>query len=414
MILIARTLGSNGQGQYTITILLPTILYTFFNSGVSISTVYFLGQEKYKDDQIYSTNIFSSFVFSALAIVVGIILIIFFKESFFENTSSLMIYSALLLIPVLFLQKSVQSFFHGKEDFEQYNIVALLNQLGLLFFAIFFVWILDLGVPGAVLSFSLSQFLMLLVSCIITYKRYNLFLPTKISFSYLKECVVFGLKGHFSNVLTFISYRVDILLIAYFIDDVAVGVYSVSVLLVERIWLISQAISSVLFARVSNLKTDFEKTNFTTLSSRHTLFLTSLFGITIAFFSPWLIVVLFGQDYKESISPFLFMLPGVVLFSLSKILANDFVGRGYPEINSYIAIVVAFLNVILNIILIPKYGVVGAALSTSFCYGIDALIKVIYFSHLHKISLLKFVMIKKSDFKLYQTNFMSLINGLKK
>jgi O-antigen/teichoic acid export membrane protein len=139
-----------------------------------------------------------------------------------------------------------------------------------------------------------------------------------------------------------------------------------------------------------------------------------LFGITIAFFSPWLIVVLFGQDYKESISPFLFMLPGVVLFSLSKILANDFVGRGYPEINSYIAIVVAFLNVILNIILIPKYGVVGAALSTSFCYGIDALIKVIYFSHLHKISLLKFVMIKKSDFKLYQTNFMSLINGLKK
>ncbi|MGC6429209.1 MAG: oligosaccharide flippase family protein [Flavobacteriales bacterium] len=414
VVLIARVLGSDSQGQYTLTILLPTILYTLFNSGISISTVYFIGQNKYSDKIIYSTNIISGLILSLISFFVGVVLILFFKDYFFENTTTVLLLYSLVLIPILFLQRTIQSFFHAKENYEQLNVVALLNQLGLLLFSILFVWYLDLGVAGAVLSFSLSQFLMLVVSCLIMHFRYDLFLPKLFSINYLKESLFFGLKGHFSNVLTFISYRIDILLIAYFIDDMAVGIYSISVLLVERIWLISQSVSSVLFARVSNLTTEIQKTNFTILSSRNTLFLTTIFGLIISLISPWLIITLFGIEYQPSIKPFLYMLPGVVLFSLSKILSNDFVGRGKPQINSYIGLIVALLNVLLNIVLIPKYGVIGAAISTSFCYGIDALIKVIYFSSLYKISLLKFVLVNKADINLYKTNFIFLLNAFKK
>ena len=60
MIIIARVLGSSGQGKYTLAILLPNLLYTLLNSGLSVSTVFYLGQKKYSDSQIYSTNLFTS------------------------------------------------------------------------------------------------------------------------------------------------------------------------------------------------------------------------------------------------------------------------------------------------------------------------------------------------------------------
>lgn len=408
--IIARILGPEKQGQYTLAILLPTILYTFFNSGLSISTVYFIGQNKYSDADVFHSNFFISVLLSLLSIAVGFFVIHFFSDYFFANISLKLLLFTLMIIPLIFIQKILQSFLHSKEDFSKLNFVVILNQLGLLFFSLVFIWLLDMSVLGAVLSFACTQLLMAVVSYQIIKKQYKLVFSFNLSTSYMKESLIFGLKGHVSNILTFLSYRVDVFLIAYFIDDVSVGIYSVAVLLVERVWLIPQAVSSVLFARISNMKTDLEKTHFTAFASRNTLFLTSISGIALAVFSPWFIRLLFGADFNQSVTPFIYMIPGVILFSLSKILANDFVGRGFPQVNSYVALVVALLNIVLNIILIPDFGLKGAAVATSICYGIDAIIKVIYFSQHNKISFFKFVFIRKSDFKFYREKFNALIN----
>ena len=80
MMIIARVLGKEGQGQYTMVILLPTLLYTFFNSGLSTSTVFFIGKRKYSDLDIYSTNLVTSFLLSVFSIIVGLLLVFFFKD----------------------------------------------------------------------------------------------------------------------------------------------------------------------------------------------------------------------------------------------------------------------------------------------------------------------------------------------
>ncbi len=414
MTLIARLLGPEKQGQYTLIILLPTILYTFLNSGISISTVYFVGIKKYSDQEIYFTNLFFSLALSFFSMVIGLLVTVFFSDYFFANIPIQLLLYALLIVPMIYLQKILQSFLHSKEDFLNLNFVVILNQLGLLFFSLLFVWYLNLSVLGAVISFACTQLLMVIVSYSIIQKKYEFGFSLTSSLPYLKDSLIFGLKGHISNILTFLSYRIDVFLIAYFLDDLSVGIYSIAVLLVERIWLIPQAVSSVLFARVSNLKTEIEKTNFTAFASRNALFLTFLSGSVLALISPWLIQFLFGNEFNGSVIPFLYMIPGVVLFALSKILANDFVGRGRPEINSFIAFFVAILNIILNILLIPSFGIKGAAITTSICYGLDAFIKVIYFSLHNKISFFKFVLVRQSDFKFYFNKIIDLINYNKK
>lgn len=402
MVIIARVLGKSGQGQYTLAILLPTLLFTLLNSGLSISTVYFLGQKKYTDEEIYSTNLFTSFLLSLVSIATGFVIIFFFKDYFFENLSSKLLLYTLLIIPLIFTQKNLQTIFQGKEDFEKFNLIVILNQLGLLLFSIVFVWFLDLGVYGAVLSFGMSQFLMLVASFYFLKTSYGLFWPKKVSIDFAKESFKFGLKGHLSNVLSFFNYRIDMFIIAYFMDDVAVGVYSVAVLLSERIWLISQSVSSVLFARVANLSNDDVRNRFTSIASRNTLFITLIGGLFLAVISKWFIELFFGMEFVGSVQPFLYMIPGVVIFSMSKVLANDFIGRGYPEINTYIAFVTALTNFGLNIWLIPIYGVNGAAIATSLSYILDAIIKSTYFSFKHNIAFKEFYIFKSSDVELYK------------
>ena len=316
-------------------------------------------------------------------------------------TVKLLLYT-LLIIPLLFTQKNLQTIFQGKEDFEKFNMIVILNQLGLLLFAILFVLVLDMGVFGAVLSFAMSQLLMLLASFYFLKVYYNLLLPNQVSMNYAKDSFIFGLKGHISNVLSFINYRIDIFIIAYFLDDIAVGLYSVAVLISERIWLVSQSVSSVLFARVANLSDDVERNKFTSLASRNTLLITFVGGLILALVSHWFINLFFGESYSQSVIPFLYLIPGVVIFSMSKVLANDFIGRGYPEINTYIAFVTALCNLGLNFWLIPKYGIKGAAIATTSSYLLDALMKSCYFSFKNNISFSEFYIIKLSDLTLYK------------
>ena len=405
MIIIARTLGSSGQGQYTLAILLPTLLYTLLNSGLSISTVFYIGQKKYSDDEIYSTNIITALLLSVLSIIIGLIIIHFFKEYFFESLTNKLLLYTLLIVPLLFTQKNLQTIFQGKEDLEKFNLIVILNQLGLLLFSVLFVLVLDLGVFGAVLSFALSQLLMLFASFYFLKVYYNLLMPNRISINYAKESFIFGLKGHISSVLSFINYRIDIFIIAYFMDDIAVGLYSVAVLISERIWLVSQSVSSVLFARVANMSDDSERTKFTSLASRNTLLITLIGGIFLAFISHWFINLFFGESYSQSVIPFIYLIPGVIIFSMSKVLANDFIGRGYPEINTYIAFVTTLCNLGLNFWLIPIYGIKGAAIATTSSYILDALMKSFYFSFKNNISFSEFYIFKSSDLKLYKAQF---------
>ena len=67
-------------------------------------------------------------------------------------------------------------------------------------------------------------------------------------------------------------------LIAYFMDNSAVGLYSIAVILSERIWTVSQSVSTVLFARISNLTDDLSKNKFTSLAARNTLFISLIGG----------------------------------------------------------------------------------------------------------------------------------------
>ena len=63
--------------------------------------------------------------------------------------------------------------------------------------------------------------------------------------------------------------------------------------IVERIWTVSQSVSTVLFAQISNLTDDVSKNKFTSLAARNTLFISLIGGSVLALLSHWIIIILF-------------------------------------------------------------------------------------------------------------------------
>ncbi len=401
--IIARMLGADGQGKYALIILLPNMFYTLFNVGVPSSTVYYLGQKEYLLEDVFKTNLIIAIVLSVLTGILSSLFIYIYQDFFYKHIEWSILATSLISLPFIFLTKNLQVIFQGKEEFEKFNLIVILNQLGVFVFCIVFLIFLELGLFGAVAAFVSSQLLVFSALFYFLKEKYNLTIfQGSFSKSYCINSFSYGLKGHISNILAFINYRVDLFIIAYYLNDVAVGLYSVAVTVVERIWVVSQSVSTVLFARVSNLNTDVERAKFTAIVARNVLFISFLGGVLLYFFGGWLIYLLFGKEFNDSIAPFIWLIPGVVLLSFARILSNFFSGIGKPEINTYVASFTTILNIGLNIYLVPKLGVVGAAIATSITYTFNMVIKTTIYAVMNKMSLFEFLLVKSTDFGLYK------------
>ena len=102
------------------------------------------------------------------------------------------------------------------------------------------------------------------------------------------------------------------------------------------------------------------------------------------------------------------ILPGVVLFILFKVLNNDISSRGKPLFIMPSMIFGILINLISNYFLIPLYGGVGAAISSSISYTLAAIIFVIRYSRLTKIPLREIFTYKKNDFQIVFSSLKSL------
>lgn len=401
--IIARTLGVEGQGKYALIVLLPNLFCTLFTLGVPAATVYYIGKKEFSLEDVFKTNLCFSLALSVISCSVSLVFVYFYQDVFYQHITFSILILALVALPFLLFNKVLNAIFQGQEEFKRFNLVVILNQLGIAVLSVLFLIVFKWGLKGAIMGFVSAQIIVFIVALYFLKHEFGLSVfKGNISKSYFQKNIVFGIKGHVSNILAFINYRADLFIIAYFLNDAAVGLYSVSVTIVERIWVVSQSVSTVLFARVSNLSTDLERAKFTAIVARNVMFISLIGGLLLYFLGAWIIQLLFGAAFADAIAPFIWLIPGVVLLSFARILSNFFSGIGKPEINTYVASFTTVLNIGLNVYLVPKLGVVGAAIATSITYASNMVIKTTIFGVMNKMSCLEFLLVRSTDFELYK------------
>ncbi len=399
-ILLARVLGPEGYGQYTMGILLPTMLATFLDLGVPASNVYHIASEKVSLYKAFKTTIEIWFILSIVGILIATSIISTQNENWFPNIPVYLLWLGTLAFPLALLQSLLSSFFQGLQNFKKYNTASLISPITTLFLSLVLVGILNQGMIGALTAFIGGPFSGLLVTIILLwpYIKKDKMMSRNKSSNYFKECIGYGWKAHLSNILTVVNYRADIFLVNFFVNPTATGVYVIAVNIAEGLWIISKSINMVILPRLSELNKDEKKRqHLTPLIARWVLFISAVGAIIMAFLAPPFIQLVYGIDYSDAIDALLWLLPGILIGSMARVLANDIAARGRPELNLYISILVVFTNVIANIILIPKFGIKGAAIATTLAYTLDAIAKIWMYSYISKNPWWKPIMFNSED-----------------
>jgi O-antigen/teichoic acid export membrane protein len=180
-----------------------------------------------------------------------------------------------------------------------------------------------------------------------------------------------GVRGQFGNVAMLFNYRLDVFVLNYFLNPAQVGLYALGVVISESLWQIPSAASVALFPRTART-VDRDANRFTCFVTRQVLLLAGAFGVAMALASPLAIPLIFGSRFAPSVAVIWWILPGTVALAAGKVMAADITARGKPEYNSIISIVVGGLTVVLDLVLIPRMGIRGAALASSIAYLVQA------------------------------------------
>jgi len=201
------------------------------------------------------------------------------------------------------------------------------------------------------------------------------------------ETLWFGVRGQLSNVFQFASYRFDVLLVGLWVGPAGLGVYAVGVLFAEALWLLPNAVGTVLLSHTSRSETSVSDRRLGVVFPV-TMGMVILGAIALALAAPIAVHAYLGEGYAKVPLVTWLLLPGAVALSGSKILANELTARGFPGMNTVVAALGATATIASDILLIPRYGIAGAAIASSIGYTLTFVLVLFVFRRRSRAQLL--------------------------
>ncbi|RDZ42295.1 hypothetical protein C5B86_16555 [Haloferax sp. Atlit-19N] len=189
--------------------------------------------------------------------------------------------------------------------------------------------------------------------------------PTKELFSFNHLSVVYML------FLTSM-YHVDVLMLASHVTETRVGYYKSALVISQFLWVIPRSIQSMLVQSVSDLWADERIDQINEIASRVTrygMLVIVLLSLGLAALAKDFVPLYLGSGSMPVVTPLLILLPGTIGFAVVRpILA---ISHAKADMKPLIAATgaAAVLNIVLNVILIPRHGILGAAVATTIGYS---------------------------------------------
>lgn len=167
-------------------------------------------------------------------------------------------------------------------------------------------------------------------------------------------------------------YHVDILLLRPLTGAQSTAYYKGALLVAEFLWVVPIAIQNALVHVSSSMWAEEQYDGIDHLASRitrYTLLFHVLLVMGLAVLAEPFVRLYFGQDFVAAVGPLYILLPGALGYALTRPLIGIGKGKGDLRVLVYATVVSATANLVLNLILIPRYGMYGAAVATTVGYG---------------------------------------------
>jgi O-antigen/teichoic acid export membrane protein len=390
---VARQLGPDGKGILAAIAVYPTLIVSIAEMGIRQATVYHLGKKIYAERDIIATVMFLLCASSLLGI--ALCAAIYFLTS--NPTFTLpMILLALAGIPLSLASSMFQGILLGKEQIGKFSAVSWLTQLLKLATVLVFVWLLGWGIAGELLGSLLTALVMALYAFWLVAK----FVPLGFRFipGLARDILTLGFSYALALFIISLNYRVDIVILERLVSPRELGQYTLGVNLAELLWQLPAALGVVVFSRSANAK-DAQLFSQSVAKLLRVTFVVAVGGaLVLGLCAELFIRFVYGEAFLPSANVLRFLLPGIVAFTLFKVLNLDLAGRGKPMVALFTLLPAVLLNIALNFVLVPRYGINGSAAASTISYTVAMITYAFAYARVVGIPVRDLVTYRKSDF----------------
>jgi len=377
-ILVARSLGPTGKGSYALITTLPALVFCLVHLGVAEANVYFLRKQTHQMDPavIRGNTMAFTILISGFTVATLLLLKPYLCSTFLSELPDIYFYIILLLVPFFLFDTFGSSLLVAFEQFKLLSAINLALRFVDTFVVVAVLYIFDLGLMGVVLAYLLYFVLKSAAFFLVGFWRQPIRRIPDLRSMY--SSIKFGLKSHAQSLTGVLHYKIDIYILALFLTPGDIGYYSIAVALVSLIFYIPDVVGHVMYPKVASLN-EKDAHLFTAQTCRNTLFVTILPAAGIIVFGRFLIRLLYGQEFLPATSALYLLMPGTITMCLYKILTRNFTSRNRQELTVFAGLFGLLINVGLNLMLIPRMGIAGAALATSISYSSTSILLLFFF-----------------------------------
>lgn len=363
-----RKVGVEQFGLYSYIITYCGLWDVFMDFGMQIYITRKISIKGPKDKII---DLDQDLLFKLLVVLMGFSLAIVIAKFIIGSANELLLIS---IAVGSYAINSINSFFYailrGLGQLKVEAVTSFLNKL--IYILLGFMLLLNnYGVKGVYISLLLSSLLSFIIVQIYLIYNYKLRLAFEIDNILNKAIKLFkSTIVLFSiNIFTMIYFKIDVLMINQYMGEYAVGVYSAAYRLMENFQIIPSAIITALFPALTRAVQGNEHDLKLKYFINVFLFLWNIGLVVVStgwLYSKQAILIVFGENYNESIWPFKYLLIALLIMYLNYIMTHVVIAEYNEKKYSIFVLICALINISLNAVLIPVFGVTGAIIATIF------------------------------------------------
>lgn len=357
-VLIARGLGAYNQGQFAYYLLVFGLIGTYGHIGIVNANSYFIKKTNYNKNDIISTNINTLFILSGIYVLSTIIL----KNLILNSITLLLfifwnVYAIIIIFHNFFLTMYV-----AEERIYIYNRYNTMTTIIKAVTIIVLFYANKLNINSLTLTYLISEVLKLLLMLKNLKYKYEF----KINGSILKEEFKYGVPLYFGGLFIYLNYKADQIMIKNQLGNIQLGIYTIAVHLAELAFIFPEAIKSAFEGQLYSCKKE-ERKKVCAQTVKLTFYATLIICLIGCACKP-LVRVLYGEEYIQAGNVMVILLLSIAIASIGKIVPTYFSTEGKSKIHLVVSAMVLLTNIIMNAILIPKIGILGAAIASTISY----------------------------------------------
>lgn len=399
VIWIARYLGPEQFGIYNYAIAFVALFTAFSTLGLEHIVIREIVRHPDKKDEILGTAFFLKLTASLVTVVI-ISLIIFLLR---PDDSLTRIMVIIIAGAMIFQSFDIIDFWFQSQVQSKYTVLA--KNTAFLFIAGVHIGLILSGAPLIAFAWARLGEIFLFAIGLLFFYYYTgsairqLRIRRERAINLLRDSWPLILSG----IMIMLYMRIDQVMLGEIIGDESVGIYSAAVRLTEVWYFIPMAILISVFPTIIETKKQDEKLYYRRLQRLYTLFtwMAITIAVIIMFLAKPVINLLYGADFSAASSVLVISIWAGVFVFQGLARGKWFIAENLQKYSYWFTGSGVIINIILNIILIPKYEAMGAAVATLLTQFIVVIPAPLFFqeTRLSSIMILKSFLFGKTSGK---------------